>query len=147
MSKTYIPASLRQLVFDRANGLCEYCLFPEALSAGVHQVDHMIAEKHRGPTDESNLVLSCSTCNYAKGSDIASIDPNTNQVIRLYRPRQDSWADHFKIEPESGLIQPLTAIGRVTVYLLRLNDEKRVVERMLWIHSGAMAIPKGANIS
>ncbi len=32
MSKTYISASLRRMVFDRADGKCEYCLIPEALA-------------------------------------------------------------------------------------------------------------------
>ncbi|WP_293367079.1 HNH endonuclease signature motif containing protein [Microcoleus sp. CAWBG50] len=63
MSKTYVSASLRRTVCDRANGCCEYCLIPETLALSSHQVDHIIAEKHRGETVESNLALSCSLCN------------------------------------------------------------------------------------
>jgi len=29
MSKTYITAALRQLVYERAQGCCEYCLIPD----------------------------------------------------------------------------------------------------------------------
>jgi hypothetical protein len=68
-----------------------------------------------------NLALSCSFCNQAKGSDIASIDPESGDTVRLYNPRIDDWADHFLFEVKSGVIQPLTAIGRVTVKLLRVN--------------------------
>lgn len=48
MSKTYVSVSLRRIVFDRAQGRCEYCLLLEALTATSHQVDHVIAEKHGG---------------------------------------------------------------------------------------------------
>jgi hypothetical protein len=50
MSKTYISASLRRMVGDRAQGNCEYCLIPETLTVSSHQVDHVIAEKHGGKT-------------------------------------------------------------------------------------------------
>jgi 5-methylcytosine-specific restriction endonuclease McrA len=138
MSKTYISASIRRIVFDRAQGKCEYCLLPESLSISAHHVDHIIAEKHNGKTEPENLALSCSICNYAKGSDIASINPETDELIRLYHPRRDRWSDHFRLEPESGTIQPLTAIAQVTVHLLQLNQPKRITERKLWIQAGVM---------
>jgi 5-methylcytosine-specific restriction endonuclease McrA len=71
---------------------------------------HIIAEKHSGETVESNLALSCSICNKNKGSDIASIDPETDEVVRLYNPRKDSWENHFQLQTESGTIEPLTAM-------------------------------------
>ena len=64
---------------------------------------------------------TCSLCNQAKGSDIASIDSETGDVIRLYNPRQDRWQENFQIEESNGVIYPLTAIGRVTVQLLKIN--------------------------
>jgi HNH endonuclease len=135
-----VPASLRRLVFDRAQACCEYCLLPEALTISAHQVDHVIAEKHGGATEEANLALSCSICNYAKGSDIASLDPETGEVIRLYNPRQDVWSDHFQVASDSGMIQPLTAVGRVTVRLLQFNRVERVAERKLWIRAGGLIV-------
>ncbi len=133
MSKTYVSASLRRMVCDRANGYCEYCLIPEALALSSHQIDHIIAEKHSGETVGSNLALSCSICNKNKGSDIASIDPETGEVVRLYHPRKDRWENHFQIQTESGIIQPLTAIGRVTVRLLQINRAECLTERKLSI--------------
>jgi HNH endonuclease len=141
MSKTYVSASLRRLVIDRAQSRCEYCLLPQMLTVSSHQVDHVIAEKHDGATDEANLALSCSTCNYAKGSDIASVDAEMGEIVRLYNPRQDVWGDHFQVESDSGMIQPLTAIGRVTARLLRLNPAGRVAERKLWIRAGVLVAP------
>ncbi|MBW4521275.1 MAG: HNH endonuclease [Scytolyngbya sp. HA4215-MV1] len=141
MSKTYVSASLRQMVRDRAGECCEYCLIPEPLSLAAHQVDHIIAEKHGGKTTEENLALSCTLCNQAKGSDIASIDPETGETIRLYHPRQDPWTAHFCFAADSGMIQPLTAIGRVTVQLLRLNRAQVLPVRQVLAQAKALSIP------
>lgn len=89
MSKTYIPADLRRLVRDRAKDTCEYCLIPEQVTLVPHQVDHVIAEKHGGQTNEANLALACALCNKYKGSDLASVDTVTGEIIRLYQPRCD----------------------------------------------------------
>jgi hypothetical protein len=66
-------------------------------------------------------------CNQRKGSDLTSIDPETSQIVPLFHPRKDQWTDHFRIS--EGLIEPLTAVGRVTVQLLRLNVPDRIEER------------------
>jgi HNH endonuclease len=129
MSKTYISTTLRRFVYDRAKGSCEYCLVPEVAVLVSHEVDHVIAEKHGGQTDGNNLALACTICNKHKGSDLASIDPITREIVRLYQPRQDCWRDHFQFE--AGEIKPLTAIGRVTVRLLQMNRQERVEERRL----------------
>ncbi|OQW86515.1 MAG: restriction endonuclease [Thiotrichaceae bacterium IS1] len=81
MSTTYIPVELRRLVYERARGCCEYCLIPETVVLVSHQIDHIIAEKHGGLTEADNLALSCAVCNKHKGSDLASIDPDTNQIV------------------------------------------------------------------
>lgn len=105
--------ALRKLVFDRADGRCEYCLFPQFLAASSHQLDHIIAEKHGGITSESNLALSCVICNLRKGSDIAKLDPATGQLTSLFHPRIHAWREHFRMD---GIqMVGLTAIGRATV--------------------------------
>lgn len=141
MSKTYVPASLRKLVYERAQSCCEYCLITESLTLAVHQIDHVIAEKHGGETIEQNLALACSLCNMAKGSDIASIDPETGETKRLYNPRRDRWSYHFQIDNGTGSIEPLTAIGRTTLSLLKTNRAERLVERCLLIQTGQLRIP------
>ena len=73
MSRTYVPAALRQLVKTRAKGLCEYCLIHEEDTYFGCQVDHIISEKHGGSTHEDNLAYACTYCNRNKGSDIGSI--------------------------------------------------------------------------
>ena len=141
MSKTYVPASLRRMVFDRANGNCEYCLIPEALALAFHQVDHAIAEKHGGETISENLALSCSFCNQAKGSDVGSIDAETGKYVRLYHPRHDRWMEHFQIDDGTGEILGISAVGRVTVRLLQMNRSAYLPERLLLLQAGILAMP------
>jgi 5-methylcytosine-specific restriction endonuclease McrA len=84
---TYISDSLRRQVTQRANDCCEYCLIPPGFQmVNPHEVDHVIAEKHRGKTALENLCLSCYDCNRFKGSDICSLDPEDETLTRLFNP-------------------------------------------------------------
>lgn len=139
MSKGYISVSLRRLVCNRANHACEYCLIPEIAVLVSHEIDHVIAEKHGGKTEESNLALACTICNKYKGSDLASIDPINGEIVILYQPRRDRWSDHFKLE--KGEIIPLTAIARVTVRLLQMNRLERIEERRLLSQANVLVVP------
>jgi hypothetical protein len=139
MSKTYITSALRKQIYKRANGCCEYCFFPEVATLSSHEVDHIIAEKHGGLTETNNLALSCTLCNKYKGSDLTSIDPETENIIPLYHPRRDIWNEHFRLE--GAVILPITSIGRVTVRLLQLNRQDRIEERKLLIENGIFRIP------
>ena len=65
MSLTYIPAELRRLVIARAASICEYCLVAEEDTFLRLEVDHVIGEKHRGPTTADNLACACFHCNRA----------------------------------------------------------------------------------
>lgn len=129
-----ITDELRSRVQRRANGQCEYCRLHSDDGLLPHEPDHIVAVKHRGQTVESNLAWACFVCNRSKGSDIASIDYETGQVVRLFNPRTDRWDQHFRLE--SGRIVPLSPIGRVTEYLLKLNMPERVEIRRLLIQAG-----------
>ena len=129
MSVTYIPTALRNLVYERAKGYCEYCQISEEVSFAKHQIDHIIAEKHGGLTIEENLALACTICNKHKGSDIASIDNETGEIVRLFNPRKDVWSEHFEIE--NGYLIGLTPFARATIRLLQLNNLSRVTERRI----------------
>ena len=119
-----VGAALRREVRTRARERCEYCFMPDDEPLFPHEADHIIAVKHRGPTVSENLAYACFDCNRAKGSDIASLDPDTSALIPLYSPRTQVWIEHFRFN--GPVIQPLTAIGRVTAFLLRLNLPARV---------------------
>jgi hypothetical protein len=131
---TRIPDPLRRLVYQRAEGRCEYCLLHELYTVKRHHIDHIRAEKHGGATDEANLCLSCPACNRYKGSDLTSIDPMTEAVTQLFNPRLDEWQNHFQLD--DARIEGLTPQGRATVRLLRLNDVDSVDERARLIKLG-----------
>ena len=118
----------RQLVRQRANFQCEYCLLNEKRSFIGFEVDHIISRKHRGSNDPNNLACSCGDCNRNKGTDIASIDwNNNNQITRFYNPRLDLWAEHFRLS--NTVVESLTSIGEVTVTIFRFNDQIRLTNR------------------
>lgn len=126
MSTPLSPAD-RAKVHARAQGYCEYCHVHENHVFFPHEPDHIIAEQHGGTADLANLALACFHCNRFKGPNLASIDPVTRQIIRLFHPRQDQWADHFRLE--GSRIIPTTPVARATVFLLRVNDPDRIRAR------------------
>ena len=131
---SYLPAALRQQVRARAGNRCEYCMLAEEDAYFPHEPDHIIAEKHRGTNTLENLALACFDCNRFKGSNIASVDPESGELTSLFNPRTQKWNDHFEIR--GGQILPLTAIGRVTERILRLNLPARVEVREMLAEMG-----------
>jgi hypothetical protein len=118
---------LAQSVRQRAGNRCEYCLTSATLYRTVFHVDHVIAVKHGGATIADNLALACLHCNLHKGTDIASLDPTTGALVRLFNPRIDRWSDHFACS--GPLIVGRTDVGRTTARLLQLNDSMLVAVR------------------
>lgn len=129
MSRTYIPVALRRQVLELANTRCEYCLVHADDAAFEHEVDHIVAEKHRGATVVSNLAYACFACNRNKGSDLGSLAQRTGLLTPFFNPRQDRWEEHFRVQ--GGEIVPLTDIGEVTATILGFNAPERVEERLL----------------
>lgn len=132
---TYISDGLRQLVAERADARCEYCRLHEKYAYHGHEIDHIYAEKHGGDTAEANLCLACVVCNRYKGSDLCSLDPETGNIVALYHPRHHQWDDHFRMI-DIGIIEPLTATGRVTERVLRFNRIDLVTDRSRLIAIG-----------
>ena len=124
-----ISEDLRTQVSWRAAGLCEYCRIHEDDAGFPHQVDHVVSRKHGGTSTTNNLAYACVICNRHKGSDVASIEPLTGEIIRLFDPRRDLWADHFRLG--GAVIEPISGIGRATARLLQLNAPERISERRL----------------
>ncbi|HEY2411811.1 MAG TPA: HNH endonuclease signature motif containing protein [Pirellulaceae bacterium] len=122
-------ASPRQLVWDRAGGRCEYCQLPQALTIVAHAIDHIISQQHHGGTTADNLYLACAHCNRHKGPNLSGIDPESNQLVRLFNPRVDSWTVHFRWR--GATLEGLTDIGRGTIEVLAINDSDRIERRQL----------------
>lgn len=130
----YVPTDMRQAVAKRARNLCEYCLIPE-VSILRHHVEHIVPLRHGGITLVENLALSCPACNEQKGSCVSSFDYEADGALtRFFNPRIGIWLEHFRIE--NAEIKPLTAEARVTIKILRINDEDRVQERNELIRAG-----------
>ncbi len=131
---TYISKPLRDLVRERARSCCEYCLTHVDDSFLGCEADHIIAEKHGGPTDSNNLAYACMPCNRHKGTDLGSIVGATGELVRFFNPRIDLWGDHFQLD--GATIEALTDIGEVTVRILGFNNSERVLERLDLIDLG-----------
>ena len=70
----------------------------------------------------------CHYCNLHKGSDLASVDPDSGTIVPLFNPRTQTWSEHFRVEGVRyrGFYIPE---GRTTVKLLQLNSYERMAER------------------
>ena len=124
-----INKELRADIARRAGQRCEYCLIHEDDAGFPHQVDHVVSRKHGGSSTSDNLALACAVCNRRKGSDIASSDPRTGEIVPLFDPRRHRWADHFRLNGPT--IEPISPIGSATARLLQLNSPERISERRL----------------
>lgn len=131
---TPISKEIRSIVKERANGKCEYCGIHEAYSFLPFQIDHIIAQKHGGSHDLTNLAYSCPHCNQHKGSDISTYLTDKQIIIRLYNPRIDKWDNHFFIE--LGAILSETDMGKGTVSLLKFNQAERLMTRQILLEEG-----------
>lgn len=137
---SYINDELRHLVASRANRLCEYCLIAEDDTFFGCQVDHIISLKHGGPTEPNNLAYACAFCNRRKGSDIASVVPETGGLIRFFNPRVDKWSDHFRLN--GSRIETVTEIGEATARILGFNSNDRILEREALMKTGIYPTPE-----
>ncbi len=126
--------ALEREVWRRAGNACEYCRMPQAFYDTRHQVDHVIARQHGGPTAADNLALACFPCNNHKGPNIAGVDPRTGQVVPLFHPRRDRWSDHFRWR--GPILAGRSPAGRATVRVLAINDPDAVAVRRALIAEG-----------
>lgn len=132
----HITSSLRQQVRGRFQGCCAYCRTPESLVATTFEIEHIVPRSAGGETILDNLCLACPTCNRHKASFQVSLDPLTNQLVLLFNPNVQSWADHFRWDQDDSKIIGTTSTGRATVELLRMNRPELTRMRKLWTRLG-----------
>lgn len=134
----YLSASRKKEIYQRAKGLCEYCLSPEKFSSSTFEIEHIFPRSLGGKKVLDNLALSCSTCNKHKSHRISIIDSDTKNETAFYNPRKDVWSDHFVWNKEFTEIIALTAKGRVTIKALKLNRKNlkhlRNLLRLVGLH-------------
>jgi hypothetical protein len=136
MSQLSIPEELRDFVAQRADHRCEYCQTPMWLTGISHEIDHIIPRAKNGPTTADNLCLACPSCNGYKHTRTHGLDPETNQEVPLFHPRQQDWFQHFAWSENGTHIVGLTPCGRATVEVLRLNHSLVVTARTIWVSVG-----------
>ena len=93
-----IPARLRRLVFERATGLCEYCLIHQSDAHLTFPVDHIISRKHGGQTILENLAYAYLRCNRHKGTDLGSLNWQTGQLVRFFQSAHRPLGRTFHVE-------------------------------------------------
>jgi hypothetical protein len=114
-------------VWRRGQGRCEYCHLPQAFVRVPFQIDHIIAEQHGGQTESENLAIACLRCNKRKGPNVAGISPDSEDVVRLFNPRTDIWAEHFRWD--EAVLVGLTPVGKTTIAVLAINHPDAVAVR------------------
>jgi len=97
------------------------------------QVDHI------DPQDEDeleNLCLACWNCNSSKHRAVSAFDPQTNEIVALFNPRQQQWSDHFEWIENAIRVQGKTPTGRTTIERLKMNRPRLVIARLRWVKAG-----------
>lgn len=128
--------SLRRVVAERVQGLCEYCLCPEGFSPDSFTVDHIKPRQLGGATVSDNLAWACFGCNGRKHKRTAHIDPQTGTEALLFNPRQQGWHVHFVWSEDATQLVGVTACGRATIKALALNRVGVVNLRRLLVAAG-----------
>src|SRR5215470_12092804 len=72
-----------------------YCQTQEVVSGIPLTVEHITPKAKGGSDDNANLWLSCRLCNEKKGTLIEAMNPETGDLVSLFNPRTQTWADHF----------------------------------------------------
>ena len=94
-----ISEAVRERVRQRAGDRCEYCLSPQVLVMGRLQVDHVLPLAKGGSNAEDNLCLACELCNQYKWTKTEAADPQTDETVPLFNPRNQAWHEHFAWSP------------------------------------------------
>lgn len=131
----------RRLVRQRSKYLCEYCHSPEYLSPDRFTIDHLLPKSLGGSDEPDNLALACHRCNERHYNFTVGLDPQTQEQVPLFNPRQQQWSEHFIWTKDGIKILGTTPTGRATCDRLDLNDERRdepsiQIARRFWVEAG-----------
>ncbi len=125
---------LREEVWQRARGICEYCRMSQEFEDYTFHLDHIRPVKHDGPDDSENLALCCPRCSLYKGANAAGFDPETDELTPLFNPRTQVWTDHFAWN--GAVVVGQTTVGRSTIQVMRINLQNRIEQRQALIDEG-----------
>lgn len=123
-------------VRERARYCCEYCLAQAEFSGENFSIEHILALSRGGSDALENLALACQCCNNHKYNIELALDPATGDLVPLYNPRKDVWAEHFTWFNHSAEIIGTSSIGRATVLRLKLNRRGLMNLRRVLVAAG-----------
>jgi hypothetical protein len=117
------------LVRQRYAFACGYCGVSEVSAGGLLTVDHHRPLAVRGDESLDNLVYACVRCNQYKHTYWPTAD-EASRDLRVLHPLQDVLACHYRLNPQSGRLEPLTETGRFHITLLHLNRPQLIRHRL-----------------
>lgn len=126
-------AATVRFVHERSNYICEYCQTSQRVTGQALHVEHI---DPKGGNLLKNLGSACASCNLSKARAISAPDPLTGQIVSLFNPRTQNWADHFEWTPSGDRIVGRTAVGRATIVRLKMNAPRIVEARAIWVRAG-----------
>jgi len=126
-------ADIVRRVHQRAHFLCEYCQTSQRITGQAMHVDHI---DPNGDDSLDNLCLACGNCNLSKARATSAVDPATGEAAALFNPRTQIWSEHFEWTADGTRLKGLTATGRVTIERLKINQDRVVDARVLWVYAG-----------
>lgn len=124
-----LQPEVQAAVRERARALCEYCHSAEQWQYVPFTVDHIVPLAQEGADDLDNLALACFHCNRRKSSRMSGPDPVSGEVVSLFHPRRQSWAEHFIWSVDGLFILPTSSVGRATATFLEFNRERALFVR------------------
>lgn len=131
-----ISKKLRQKVRQDFNNRCAYCLSSQAYVFDPLEIDHILPISKGGTNDEENLCLACGMCNRHKYSRVSMVDSETALEMPLFNPRKQDWHEHFAWSESGEEIIGISAIGKNTVEVLKMNNSIAITVRKNWIIAG-----------
>ncbi|MEO0885152.1 MAG: HNH endonuclease signature motif containing protein [Cyanobacteria bacterium J06648_10] len=132
----YVSKKLQQQVRNQFASCCAYCRTAELLTATTFEIEHIIPLSTGGKTQYDNLCLACPTCNRYKAARRTGLDPQTDQIVPLFHPQQQSWNKHFSWSADSTQISSLTPTSRATCTALKMNRDPLLRVRKMWVKLG-----------
>lgn len=90
-------------------------------------MDHIRPVVAGGETAMANLALACVSCSLRKGARRLAVDPESNELVPLFHPREQKWTDHFNWK--RCRVAGRTPTGRATAEALKMNRQLAVAIR------------------
>jgi len=126
-------AEIVRHVHQRANFRCEYCQTSQRVTGQAMHVDHINPD---GDDNLENLCLACGNCNLSKARATSAPDPETSHSVSLFNPRTQIWTEHFEWMADGTRLNGLSPTGRATIERLKINQDRVVDARVLWVFAG-----------